>query len=175
MTTRKFAAFIAVLSIVGAWNNSRAQDEPIPDPPAPGQAPLSEPLHRKSTTEAWAALRAGENGLAIAKASECIDRYQPAADKIQTILEGDKADLPAGAVSAADRQRIDRYQILHDVAACLLIKGWAEERWGQKSEARKTYAKAKKYTYARATERPGDPLWSPAELASQGLARSSSK
>lgn len=174
MKNSQIALFIVTLALchrVVFANEADAPSAPLPLPTSPAEPPLNQ----RATADAWAAFRAGKYALAITKASECIDRYQPAADKIQSILKGDKAKLPTGAVSAAHRQQIDRYQILHDVAACLLIKGWAEERLGQKSEATNAYAKAKRYNYARATERPGDPVWSPAELASQNLARLSTK
>ncbi len=147
-----------------------AAGEPATQPPLPATPP-EVPINRQSTADAWAAFRAGDYATAIAKADVCIERFQKPAETIQTILEKKKAMLPTGAASAAERQRIDRYQILHDVATCLLIKAWAREKEGRKREAVTAYAQARRYSYARAAERDGEPYWSPAEVAGQHLGR----
>ena len=93
------------------------------------------------------------------------------ADQIQANLESAKATLPKGRVSEADRKRIAKYQVLHDVATCLLIKGQAEEKLGHKAEARKAYTQARKYSQARISKPDGELFWSPAEKASEALSK----
>ena len=129
------------------------------------------PINQRATAAAWTALRAGDNKEASEKASECIDRFQKSADTVEAILEQQKTVLPTGDVSREERVRIDRYQILHDVATCLLIKGWAEEKLGQQKLAIASYRQARNYTYARASDFPGAPYWATAEVAAQNLER----
>ena len=168
MKNSHLAALIAALSIAGFFENVIAQTEPIPDPPRPAR-PVQTPLHRQAAAQSLAAFRAGDNETAIAKANECIARFGDAANRIQTILEDEKATLPKGAVSEADKKRIAPYQILHDVATCVLIKAWAEEKLGHKSEARKAYSETKKYTFARMAD--GESFSAPAEIASDRLSK----
>lgn len=170
MKNPQLAAIFVTLTLGKLIASGWAGDAPSSSPPLPA-SPAQRPINRQATADAWTALRAGDYGLALTKANECIDRFQGAADGIQTLLEKDRTTLPTGAASSADRQRIDQYQILHDVATCLLIKAWAEEHRGRKGEAIKAYAKVKKYSYARATEHAGEPFWSPSEIASQHLSR----
>lgn len=129
------------------------------------------PINQRATAAAWVALRAGDNQKAIEKANECIVRFQKPADTVQSILEQQKTVLPTGNVSNEERARIDRFQILHDVATCLLIRAWAEESLGLQKQATSDYAEVRKYTYARTSEKPGEPLWSTAEVAVQNLQR----
>lgn len=154
LTLSSFASFVSAAE-------ESARQAPLPASPA------ETPINRQATANAWAAFRAGDYGAAVISADLCIDRFQGSADTIQSILEKEKAILPTGATSAGERQRIDRYQILHDVATCLLIKAWAKEKQGRILEAITAYAKARKYSYARAAERAGEPYWSPAEIAAQ--------
>jgi hypothetical protein len=158
--TAVFVVFVLAKSIECGWA----------DPPLPA-SPMQTPINQQATADAWAAFKAGKYEIAITKANECIDRFQSAADGIQAILEGKNAALPTGVPSIADRQKIGQYQILHDVATCLLIRAWAEEKRGKTNEAIKAYAKVKKYSFARTSEKAGEPLWSPAELAAQQLRR----
>lgn len=129
------------------------------------------PINQRVTAEAWSALRAGDNREAVEKANECLERFQKSADTIQSILERQNTVLPTGEVASEERARVDRYQILHDVAACLLIKAWAEEKSGRTKEAAAAYTQARKYTYARIHDPSGGPYWSPAEVAAQSLER----
>ncbi len=131
--------------------------------------PLNEPLHEKFTAEAWAAFQAGQYATAITNADQCIAKFGEAASRSQAILKSEKATFPLGKLSEADKARIGQYQILHNVATCFLIKGWAEEKLGHKEEAMKAYAEAKKYTYARSSRPTGASFWSPAEKASEKL------
>jgi tetratricopeptide (TPR) repeat protein len=170
MKNSKLAPLIVALSITSFWDRACAQNEPPPAPPQ-NASPCQTPLNEQATAEAWAAFRAGENERAITNADQCIARFGEAANRIQAILEEEKATLPKGAVSEADKKRIARYQILHDVATCFLIKGWAEEKLGHKEEARKAYTEARKYTHARSSMPTGESLWSPAEKASESLAK----
>lgn len=147
-----------------------ARSEPPRGPVLPS-TPAQKPIYEQATAEAWTAFRSGNNETAIAKADECISRFRAAADRIQSILETNKPDLPIGKVSETDKERIARYQIVHDVATCLLIKGWAEERLGHIAAARKAYAETEKYTCARASDSNGNSFWSPAEAASKRLAK----
>ena len=129
------------------------------------------PLNIRATAEAWAAFRNNDYREAAEKADECITRYQPSADKMQAILEAGKVQLPSGNVSEAEKEQIFQYGILHDVATCMLIKAWVAEKQGKKAEAAKAYNQVKKYSYARVSERPGEPYWLPAEVAVEQLKR----
>lgn len=130
------------------------------------------PINERVTAQAWAALRAGDNREAVEKANECLDRFQQSADTIQSILEQQNATLPTGDVSGEERERLYRYQILHDVATCLLIKARAEEKLGQRKDAAAVKKEAGRYTYARIKNRPDGPYWSPAEISAEILERS---
>ena len=129
------------------------------------------PINRRATMEAWDALREGDAARAIAHATECIERFQKPADTIQSILEQQKAILPTGEISGDERARVDRYQILHDVAACLLIKGWAEEKLGRSAAALAAFEQARKYTFARVAGEPVHDYWSAAEVAADASRR----
>ncbi len=166
MKNPKLAALIAAFSIAGCWLPAGAQNDAAPPLPA---SRWEKPLHEKAADEAWAAFQAGRYATAITNADQCIARFGEAANRIQAILESEKATLPTGRVSEADKKRIASYQILHDVATCFLIKGWAEEKLGHRAEARKAYAETKKYTYARSSRPTGNSFWSPAEKASEPL------
>ena len=163
----KLGALIAALSIVACSSLVRSQNESLAS--APAQNPLNEPLHEKFTAEAWRAFHAGEYQNAITNADQCIARFGEAANRIQAILQSEKTTLPTGTVSDADKKRIARYQILHDVATCFLIKGRAEEKLGHKEEARKAYTEATKHTQARSARPTGESFWSPAAKASERL------
>lgn len=129
------------------------------------------PINQRVTAEAWSALSAGDNRAAIEKSNECIERFGKSADTMQFILERQKAVLPTGDVSAEERGSVDRYQILHDLATCYLIRAWAEERLGRKNEAIADYKQVRHYTYARIKKQPAGSYWSPAEVAAQELER----
>jgi len=153
-----------------SWNTASAQNEPPASPPLPA-TPAEKPLHEQTTAEAWAAYQAGENQKATTNADQCIARFGEAANRSQAALEEENVTLPKGKVSEAEANRIRQYQILHDVAACFLIKGWAEERLGRREEARKAYTEARKYTLARSSMPSGESFWSPAEKASESAAK----
>ncbi len=123
------------------------------------------PINQRATAAAWKALGGGDYAKAIERASECIERFGKPADQVQSILEQQQASLPAGNVSAEEKTRIDRYQILHDVAACLLIRARAEAQLGQTEKAKADYEHVQRYTYARILESPGQHYSVPAELA----------
>ena len=169
MKNLKLATLIAALSIANFCTHVCAQDKPLPAAPVP--RPFDEPFHKKVTDQAWAAFHAGENEKAITNADRCIAVFGEAANRSQTVLESENTTLPKGKVSEADKERIAKYQILHDVATCFLIKGWAEEKLGHKEEARKAYAEATKYTYARSSRPTGESFWSPADKAAAALAK----
>ena len=174
MKNSKLAVLIVTLSITSIWNHACAQNEPTPAQPLPATpnapaVPAQKTAHEQATTDAWAAFRAGDNQTAIAKADQCITPYRDAADRSQATLEADKVTLPKGKTSEVDKKRIAQYQILHDVATCFLIKGWAEEKLGHKEEARKAYTETKKYTHARSSRPTGELFWSPAEKAPEPL------
>ena len=168
MNRPKIAALVLALSTTSVWSYADPQSEPAPAPPKPATR-WQQPLHQQATAESLAAFRTGENETAITKANECIARFADAANRIQDILAEQKATLPTGKVSEADKRSIARYQILHDVATCFLIKAWAEEKLGHKDAARKAYVEAGKYTFARMKEGTEDLFTSPAEIASERL------
>ena len=170
MKNSNFAVLIVALSVTGFRYHASAQNEPSPAPP-PNASPWEKPFHIQATADAWAAFQTGENERAITNADQCIARYRDAADRSQATLEADKVTLPKGKVSEAEKKRIAQYQILHDVATCFLIKGWAEAKLGHKEEARKAYTTARKYPLARSSMPTGESFWSPKEKASESLAR----
>jgi len=161
------AALIALFLIHGDPGVALAQAEspPLDSPPA------QMPVNRQATAEALAAFKSGHNETAITKADECISRYRETADRIQHFLTTNQTILPKGKVSAHEKERIATYQILHDVATCLLIKGQAEEQLGHTEEARKAYAETKNYTHARVCDPDSGLFSSPAEAASERLAK----
>ncbi len=173
MKNSKLAVLIAALLAAGLGNTSCAQNEPAPGPPSPPESsrpPLSEPFHQRVTTDAWTAFQDGKYAAAITNADWCITIFGEAAHRSQAILDSEKATLPNGAVSEAERKRIASYQMLHNVATCFLIKGWAEEKLGHKAEAKRAYTEAKKFTHARSSRPKGDLFWSPADKAAEHLA-----
>lgn len=133
------------------------------------------PINRTTTTEAWTAFKAGDYQKAIVSARECISRYQPSADGIQRSLEEKKAVLPVGDVSAGEKERIEQYQILHDVARCLLIAAWSEEKLGRKADAAEYYREVQPYTFARIFDENVNACWSAADRASRELKYINSK
>ena len=160
---------MAVLAASSFEHTSCAQNESAPAPPS--TSPWQRPFHEQATDAAWAAFHDGRYAAAVTNADQCIARFGEAANRIQAILESKKESLPTGKVSAADKERIASYQMLHDVATCFLIKAWAEEKLGHKEEARKASAETKKYTYARSSRPTGESFWSPAEKASEPLTK----
>src|SRR2546428_7699300 len=118
MKNPRFAVLIIALCVAAACAQGHT---PAGQPLATG-ADLQTPLHIQATAEAWTAFRAGRNETAIAKANECIARFGETANRIEALLESNKVTLPNGVLSADDKKKIARYQILHDVATCYLIK-----------------------------------------------------
>lgn len=167
MQTPTLVVLIAALSLADGWQLARAQSGPS----AASSVPLNEPLHEKFTTKAWAAFQAGQYATAITNADQCIARFGEAADRIEAILESERAMLPTGTLSDADKKRIASYQILHDVATCFLIKGWAEEKLGHKEEAKKAFTAVRKLSQARSSRPTGELFWSPAEKASEHITK----
>jgi hypothetical protein len=133
--------------------------------------PAAEPLHKRAIAEAWAAFRTADYEVAISNADICVTRFGEAAKRSQAALEEQELYLPIGKVSEPEKRQIGQYQILHDVATGFLIKGWAEENLGRTNEARIAFAEAKRLTLARCSIPEGDTFWSPADKASEGLAR----
>lgn len=170
MKNPKLSLFLAMLTIALFQGAVRAQNEAPPAPP-PSSSPWQKPFSEQATEEAWAALIAGEYQTASAKAAECIAKCETVANQIEARLESEKVVLPKGTVSAADRNRIAKYQVLNDVATCLWIKGQAEEKLGHKAEARKAYTQATKYSQARSARPTGESFWSPADKASERLGK----
>ena len=166
----KRAVFVAALTAAVIQGHVLAQNEP-PPAPQPPSSPWQKPFFELITDEAWTALQDGKYETASAKAAECVAKCETVANHIQAKLESEKASLPKGAVTEADRKRIANYQVLHDVATCLWIKGQAEEKLGHKAEARKAYTQAGKYSYARSSRPTGESFWSPAEKASEQLGK----
>ena len=160
----------ALLLFVAAGFTLGAQNETSPAP-AQDATPCQKALHATATAAAWAAYQSGHYESAITNADECIARYGEASQRSEAVLKDKKISLPTGAVSEAEKQRIAPYQILHDVATCFLIKGWAEEKLGHKDQAKEAHAEAKKLTLARSSVPGGESFWSPAEKASESLAR----
>lgn len=167
MQTPTLVVLIAALSLADGRQLARAQSGPS----AASSVPLNEPLHEKFTTKAWAAFQAGQYATAITNADQCIARFGEAANRIEAILESEQATLPIGTLSDADKQRIASYQILHDVATCFLIKGWAEEKLGHKEEAKRAFTAVRKLSQARSSRPTGELFWSPAEKASEHITK----
>ena len=170
-------AMLAVLltALCLEWDGPlHAQNNAAPAPgrlAAPSSPPLNEPLHQKYTDEAWTAFQNGQYAAAITNADQCVSRFGDAAKRSQAALDSEHITLPTGTVSEADKQRIAPYAILHNVATCLLVKGWAEEKLGDKAAAKTAYTEATKLTLARCSRPDGETFWSPAEKAAERLAR----
>jgi hypothetical protein len=172
MKNSSFTVLLAVLLAAGFGIDACAQGEPASEPsPAmdSSRPPLSEPLHQKYTADAWTAFENGHYAAAITNADLCVARFGEAANRSQAALDSAKVILPTGVVTEAERKCIAQYGILQDVATCLLIKGWAEEKLGHTTEARKAYTEARKLTYARSSRPKGDSFWSPSENAAGHL------
>ena len=144
-----------------------AQDKPT----LAQYGPVAPALYETAMRAAWTNFQSGEYETAITNAETCIAAFGQGANQIQSVREKEKTIFPVGKVSKADKERITRDQILHDVATCFLIKGWAEEKLGHKEEARKAYTEARKYPLARSSMPTGESFWSPAEKASESLAK----
>ncbi|MBI3850312.1 MAG: hypothetical protein HY298_08495 [Verrucomicrobia bacterium] len=170
MTNPKLAVLIAALAVAAFLGEAIAQNEPAPAPQPPS-SPWQKPFAEQATEEAWTAFKDGQYEAASVKAGECIAKCETVADQIEATLESARIVLPKGAVSQEDRKRIARYQVLHDVATCLWIKGQAEEKLGHQAEAKKAYTQAIKYSHARSSRPTGDSFWSPAEKAAEALAK----
>ena len=174
MKNSNLAVLLGALVAAGLGSTSCAQNGSAHGSPPASESsrpPLREPFHQKVTAEAWAAFQNGQYAAAITNADRCIAIFGEAANRSQAILDQKKVALPTGAVSEAEKKRIGQYQMLHDVAMCFLIKGWAEERLGHQATAKKAYAAAKKFTHARSSRPKGDSFWSPAEKAAEHLDR----
>jgi hypothetical protein len=170
MPALKHLAFVLrLIIVVTSTAAARAQDTP-PAGFALPSTPAQKPLHEQATAAAWKAFNSGAYDEAIARADECIARFGSAADQIESGLETNKTEFPTGPATEADMSHMATYQILHDVAICLLIKGWAEEKLGNKVEAEKSYAQAKTYTLARWKNEKENSFWSPATAATRRLA-----
>ena len=169
MRSSKLAHAMLALCAVLIANPAPAQQQPGPvSPTPPTPAPLATNL--QLTLGAWNAFRAGDYETAIAKAGLCIQQFGAIADQLEANLDAEKASLPKGKASPTDKQLVDRYEVLHDVARCFLIKGMAEEKLDHKEAARAAYAAATKYKYARIHDPATDSFWSPAEKAAERLA-----
>ncbi len=172
MKNSSFIVLLAAFLAVGFGIDVCAQGDPVPEPsPAmdSSRPPLSEPLHQKYTADAWTAFQNTQYAAAITNADLCIARFGEAANRSQAALDSAKVTLPTGVVTEAGRKSIAQYGILHDVATCLLIKGWAEEKLGHTAKARTAYKEARKLTHARSSRPKGDSFWSPAENAAGHL------
>lgn len=170
MSICKHLLLILRLAIAAASDAAAyGQDTPPTDFALPS-TPVQKPLHEQSTVSAWKAFNSGGYVEAIARADDCINRFRAAADQIESGLETNDMKFPTGPATEADMSRMATYQILHNVATCFLIKGWAEEKLGNKVEAGKAYEQAKKYVFARTKSENEDSFWSPATVATQRLA-----
>jgi len=132
------------------------------------------------TKAAWEPFNNNNHKSAVEKAQECIYEFEGAAKRQQADLVRNKEPLPpTGKVDPnVKRQILDR-GVLNDVGTCLWIKGRSAEYLFQKSKEKDTssrdlaiaaYQEACGLTYARTWD-PKGWFWSPAEAASDGLAR----
>jgi tetratricopeptide (TPR) repeat protein len=169
MNNLKVSVLVLALLLASLDKPVFGQNEPPPAPQPPA-SPWQPPRCEQATDAAWNAFQAGQYESALTNAEQCIAAAGKVADQIQNTLDAEKATLPKGAVSTPDKERIAQYSVLHDVATCFLIKGWAQEKLGHKEEARKAYTAAKKYQHARSSRPGGNSLWSPAEKAEERLA-----
>jgi hypothetical protein len=132
------------------------------------------------TKSAWDAFNKSDYMAAIKGAEECIYEFEGTAKRQQSELAKNKEAMPpTGRVSPGDRSQILERGVLNDVATCLWIKGRSAEYLYRKSKGRDsayrdqavaTYQATCGLTYARTWDTKGF-FWSPAEAASDGLAR----
>ena len=165
MNVAKFACVLAA-----CWSAGLAAFAQAPMSPPRDASPRQQPINEEAAAAAWNAYQAGDFKAAITNADRCIQRFRDAADRSQETLQAAGTTLPVGTVSEPERQTILQYGILHDVAACYLIKGWAEEKLGRREQARAALAEAKRYPLARKSTN-GTEFWAPADKAANSLAR----
>lgn len=123
-------------------------------------------------TNAW---KCGEDHeCAIKAALTCVDKFGlQAADDQKAIESGPESKRPLDP-GAADKdspgaKRTFANGVLNDAAACMFILGNAQRARAMCPEARSTYEKLSKLTYARVWDNQGW-FWAPASDAQKALA-----
>lgn len=130
----------------------------------------SQPPNVQLTTAAWAYHNAGDFRKAIAKAKQCIDRFEGAALIEQELLREQRAPQPAEGLANEEQKKVVTSRgLLNDVATAYFIAGSSAEALGRLEDARQHYQRAAKFTYARTWD-PKGWFWSPATAAEKRLA-----
>jgi len=132
----------------------------------------SYPLFTQVASVAWNALGSNDYELAITLAQVCVATYEDQAVQLQNGLVASSESLPpTDRVSDAERNEIFSQGVLNEVAACYYIKGQALEALRCVDEAREAYQNSQRFPYARVWDPNQELFWSPAEAATQILAR----
>ena len=129
-----------------------------------------EVTHETLTAAAWESFNKKDYEDAIRYADLCAKQFRQTAEELQEKLTKAKASLPIGAATEEDKQRVFANGPLNDVATCLFIRGRSSEGVQRVKEAKQAYLATMKYTFARCWD-PAGWFWSPAEAASDRLAR----
>lgn len=139
-------------------------------PPTPPPTPISTPVISTSAecvTAAWNDYNQNNFAKAIEFAQECINKWEGDAVKQQSELT--KAP-PKGEVTDEEKKVIFANWALNDVGTAYFIKALSLEKLGKTSEAKDAYNAVLTLPDARCWDPQGF-FWSPAEAASENLAR----
>lgn len=121
------------------------------------------------TSSAWDLYNGKKYNEAIGKAKECVDQFGSSAMTEQKKLaDANTALPPTGSVPDDQYKEIIARGTLNDVGTSWYIIGSSYEKLGNKEEAKKAYAQAAKFTYARCWD-PKGWFWSPSQEASARL------
>jgi hypothetical protein len=118
-------------------------------------------------TAAWNAFNNNQFAEAISFAQECIDKWESAAVRQQSELT---QAPPNGKVTDDEKKTIFANWAVNDVGTAYFIKAMALENLGKTTESKEAYEKAISFPYARCWD-PKGRFWSPAEVASDNLAK----
>lgn len=130
------------------------------------------PLYSQVAQVAWNALTEKDYVLAFDLAESCISNFEEDALQAQRVLSiGGEPSFPIGRVEDTNtRSKIYSYGVLHEVAACYIIKGDALLSLNCKDDARQAYLSAQQFVQARVWDPKQEIFWSPAEIAGRKLA-----
>jgi hypothetical protein len=147
-------AVVAIAAAVFIWGTTR---------------PIELPRHAALAEAAGKAFDAGEYEMVVELTQDCIDGFEPAADRIQMEQEAKGRVLPSGSVSDEVRDELLALGPLNDVAVCYFYLGQAHRKLGHFEEARQAYQAATTYSHARVWDPRQKIFWPPANDAAYWL------
>jgi tetratricopeptide (TPR) repeat protein len=146
----------------------------VPASPAAAQSSTSSalPLNTQLTVAAWDRYNEENYKQAIDSAQKCIDEFEDQAVRENSALTsiGERTP-PVGSVSDSEYKKIILRGVINDVATCYFIKAESLNKLKQYSEAKEAYKKVLQFPYARVWDQAGKSFWSPADKASDRLAK----